>query len=136
MALEWLPDAIAEGPALPESLKAHIAEHGETLRPDLALRDPDTGSVKLLVQVLPPNQGLEKPLKDRHWKASPATRMIELLHASNVRLGLLTNGEQWMLVSAPRGDTTGLASWYASLWGEEPITLRAFKSLLGMHRFF
>jgi hypothetical protein len=134
--LEWLPEAIAEGPALSPDLKATMAEHGETLRPDLALRDPDTGSVKVLVQILPSTQGLEKPLKDHRWKASPATRMIELLHATNVRLGIITNGEQWMLVNAPRGETTGLASWYASLWGEEPITLRAFKSLLGLSRFF
>ena len=36
----------------------------------------------------------------------------------------------------PRGETTGYASWYATLWLEEPITLRAFRSLLGVHRFF
>src|SRR5262249_9075637 len=28
------------------------------------------------------------------------------------------------------------ASWYASLWLEEQITLRAFRTLLGTHRFF
>jgi hypothetical protein len=33
-----------------------------------------------------------------------------------VRLGLLTNGEQWMLVDAPKGETTGFISWYARLW--------------------
>ncbi|MEO8287129.1 MAG: DNA methyltransferase [Chloroflexota bacterium] len=134
--LEWLPEAIAEGPALSPDLKATIAEHGENLRPDIALRDPHTGRVVLLVQILPAGQGLEKPLKDHRWKASPATRMIELLHSTGVRLGLVTNGEQWMLVNAARGETTGLASWYAALWGEEPITLRAFKSLLGLSRFF
>jgi len=29
-----------------------------------------------------------------------------------------------MLVDAPKGETTGYASWYASLWQEEKITLR------------
>ena len=33
--------------------------------------------------------------------------MMELLRATGVRLGLVTNGEQWMLVNAPRGETTG-----------------------------
>ena len=28
--------------------------------------------------------------------------MMELLHATDVRLGLVTNGEQWMLVDARR----------------------------------
>ena len=41
-----------------------------------------------------------------------------------------------MLVDAPKGETTGFASWYATLWLEEPITLRAFRTLLGVHRFF
>jgi hypothetical protein len=48
----------------------------------------------------------------------------------------VTNGERWMLVDAPRGETTGFASWYAALWLEEHITLRAFRSLLSVRRFF
>jgi hypothetical protein len=62
--------------------------------------------------------------------------MMELLHSTEVRLGLVTNGEHWMLVDAPRGETTGFASWYANLWLEEKITLQAFRSLLGVQRFF
>ena len=62
--------------------------------------------------------------------------MMQLLHATGVRLGLVTNGEHWMLVNAPKGETTGYASWYATLWLEEPITLRAFRTLLGADRFF
>ena len=61
---------------------------------------------------------------------------MELLHATGNWLGLVTNGEQWMLVDAPKGETTGFASWFASLWFEEPLTLRAFRTLLGVHRFF
>src|SRR5262249_57685658 len=61
---------------------------------------------------------------------------MELLHAADVPLGLVTNGEQWMLAFAPRGETTGYASWSAGLWLDEPITLRAFHSLLGIARFF
>jgi hypothetical protein len=62
--------------------------------------------------------------------------MMELLHYTGVRLGLLTNGEQWMLVDAPSGETTGFTSWYAGLWFEESLTLRAFRSLLSTYRFF
>ena len=133
-------EVLAEGQDIPQTLKAKILEHGETLRPDVVVRNPEgvpgAGKPRLLVQVYPPEQNLEKPITGRHWKASPATRMMELLHATDVRLGLVTNGEHWMLVDAPRGETTGFASWYATLWLEEPLTLRAFRSLLGVSRFF
>ncbi len=138
--LELPDEVILEGQALLPALEARMAEHGETLRPDLAVANPegfpDEGKARLLVQILPPGQDLEKPLPGPRWKASPATRMTELLHATDVRLGLVTNGERWMLVHAPRGETTGYASWYASLWLEEQITLRAFRSLLSARRFF
>src|SRR5260370_2970244 len=49
---------------------------------------------------------------------------------------MVRNGEQWMLVFAPRGETTGFTSWYGTLWIEEPITLRAFHPLLSIKRFF
>ncbi len=133
-------EVLAEGQAIPESIKATSPEHGETVRPDWMVRNhaeyaPAHGP-RLLVQCYPPGQELEKPVAGRHWKASPATRMMELLHATDLRLGLVTNGEHWMLVHAPRGETTGYASWYAGLWMEEKVTLQAFRSLLGAGRFF
>ncbi|MCG3145312.1 MAG: hypothetical protein HONDAALG_02901 [Gammaproteobacteria bacterium] len=133
-------EVLAEGQSIPETIKATVSEHGEMLRPDIIVRNPADGEPahqpRLLIQVYPADQDLEKPVAERHWKASPATRMMELLHASDVKLGLVTNGERWMLVYAPRGETTGYASWYASLWMEEKITLQAFTSLLGVKRFF
>jgi hypothetical protein len=122
--------------AIPAALQTTIAEFGETLRPDLAVIDPDTQTPRLLVQLLPVSQRLDQSLADHTWKASPATRMMELLHATTVRLGLVTNGEQWLLINAPRGETTGFISWYAQLWLDEPLTLRAWRSLLGVRRFF
>lgn len=133
-------DVILEGQAIPQGLQATVSEHGEILKPDIVVRNPDdnagAGKHRLLVCTLPAGQGLEKLLAGKRWKASPATRMMELLHATEVRLGLVTNGEQWMLVDAPLGETTGFASWYASVWLDEHITLRAFRSLLGARRFF
>ena len=135
--LEFPADVLAEGQVIPQSFKAEIREHGEILRPDLAVLDPgDSTRPRLLIRILPPEQNLDKPLSGMHWKASCSTRMMELLHATNCRLGLVTNGEHWMLVNAPRDETTGYASWYASLWLEEPLTLRAFRSLLSARRFF
>ncbi|MCX6345659.1 MAG: restriction endonuclease [Armatimonadetes bacterium] len=139
-ALELNDDVIKEGQTLPLGLEAHIAEHGITLRPDLAVVNPsgrsDAGKARMLIKVYDQSQGLEKPVSGIHWKASPATSMMELLHSSDIKLGLVTNGEHWMLVHAPRGETTTFASWYSTIWLEEKITLQAFRSLLSAHRFF
>ena len=110
------------------------------MRPDLALLTPqgwpEAGKARLLVQVYPAEQDLEKQVMGKRWKASPETRMMTLLHASDVRLGLVTNGEWWMLVSAKRGETTSFASWFAEMWLEERVTFQAFRSLLHLGRFF
>ena len=138
--LEWPADFIAEGQSIPAGLEATQPHYGETLRPDLVLRRPQGGEAdttpQLLVVTYPPAQHLEKPVAGKVWKASPATRMTELLHATGVPLGLVTNGEHWMLVYAPRGETSGFASWYADIWMQEPVTLRAFHSVLHLRRFF
>jgi DNA-binding protein H-NS len=139
-ALSYPQQLLAEGQSLPPGLTATMAEYGETLCPELALLGPLGGELagkpQLLIGIFSAEQSLDKPAAGKHWKATPATRMMELLHVADVALGLVTNGEQWMLVFAPRGDTTGFTSWYASLWMDEPITLRAFQSLLSARRFF
>lgn len=138
--LELPEEVLLEGQRIPPGLQITIAEQGEILRPDWVIVNPqgtaNAGTPRLLVQIVPAQQDLEKALAGQRWKASPATRMMELLHAANVRLGLVTNGEHWMLVNAPRGETTGFISWYGTLWLEEHLTLRAFRSLLGVRRFF
>ena len=133
--LEYPPQVLLEGQAIPQSLQAEVAEHREFLRPNFVLKDPNSGQPRMLIQTYPRNQDLTKPVPNLPWKASPDTRMTELLHVTGVRLGLVTNGERWMLVDAPKGETSGYASWYASLWLDEPITVRAFRTLLRLGRF-
>lgn len=133
--LELPEEVMRSGQSLPAGLVVRSEQHGETLRPDWAVVEPDAPNMpRLLVQMVAVGQGLEKVMKGS-W-VSPATKMMELLHATGVRLGLVTNGEQWMLVNAPKGESTGFISWYGGLWLEEPLTLRAFRSLLGVRRFF
>ena len=127
---------LLERQAIPQTLQVEVPEHHELLRPSLVVMDPATKSPRMLVQTYPRWQELTSYVANSSWKASPDTRMTELLHGTGVRLGLVTNGEHWMLVDAPKGETTGYASWYANLWLDEPITLRAFRSLLSAERFF
>lgn len=138
--LGYPAELITEGQSMPAGMEASMPEMGETLRPDYALvgsaGSESVGKPQLLIASYPHTQALDKPVIGKHWKATASTRMMELLHGANVPLGLVSNGEQWMLVYAPRGETTGYTSWYSSLWMDEPITLRAFHSLLGVRRFF
>lgn len=97
--------------------------------------DSDTNP-SLFVSVYPPETDLDKPSVVDTWSASLLERMIAACRFFNVRLGLMTNGERWTLVNAPVGSTSGHTSWYARFWFQEPNTLRAFQSLLGIRRFF
>ncbi len=131
-ATHWL-----SGQSLPPGLEHRLAEHGETLRPSHALIAPGDTLPRLLVQTWPANQKLDKPVAGSRWQvASPQTRMMTLLQATGVPLGLATNGEQWTLVAAKPGQTTTFVTWAAGLWNEEPLTLRALSTLLGARRFF
>ena len=129
-----------EGQSLPPGLQAEVAIAGETLRPDGAVVGPHghplAGQAQVLVRKYPPGQNLDAPVTELRWRASPATRMSELLHATGTPLGLVTNGEQWLLVYARSGETSGFTTWQAGLWLEEPITARAFLALLEPRRLF
>jgi hypothetical protein len=101
------------GSDIPDDIKAELPENGVTLRPDFLLSADGSNHAFLLVTVLGPDMSLNDPTKIGTWIANPAERMVELCRASGVRLGLVTNGEQWMLIDAPIGAVTSQASWYA-----------------------
>ena len=130
-------DILKPASSLADSLAVSFPEHEATIRPSYVVIDARRGHrLLLLVMVYPPDTDLNAPLKGDRWAASPADRMVELCRAHNVRLGLVTNGERWMLIDAPLGGMTTYASWYARLWGQEPITLQAFVNLVGIRRYF
>ena len=133
-----LDDATAAGQAIPPGVEHRVAEHGETLRPDLAVLDRAgaTAWPLLLVTIHEPGQRLDRRLADAAWAASPIDRVAMLCRATGVPLGLTTDGQAWTLVWARPGESTGTCSWDADLWLDEPLTLRAFRTLLGAHRFF
>ena len=119
------------------NLSVSLAEHGVTQAPDLAVIDEQRGNRPLmLIHTHGQDVDLDATLKLDGWAATPADRMVQLCRATGCRLGLVTNGERWMLVDAPVGAVTTFASWYARIWGQEPITLQAFVHLLGIRRFF
>ena len=90
----------------------------------------------MLITTLPAGTKLDERLIESKWSADAVDRMAELCRGTGVRLGLVTNGDLWALVDAPVGGATGVATWDASLWMEERLTLDAFTTLLGVRRFF
>lgn len=148
----WIDEVLARGLELDEdgkadvlkradwcaaNLSAALPEHGVMLAPDLAVIDEQRGNKPLmLIHTYSRDVDLDATLKLVGWAATPADRMVQLCRATGCRLGLMTNGERWMLVDAPVGAVTTFASWYARIWSQEPITLQAFVHLLGIRRFF
>ncbi len=134
-ALEYEDEVLILRERLGDGIIYRAPEHGVEVAPDFAVCGDD-GKPRLLIAIYPPETDLERPLPGDHWPAPAAERMTLLCRANQVRIGLVTNGEQWMLVNAPIGSTSGYASWFARIWWQEPVTLRAFVSLLGVRRCF
>lgn len=146
----WIDEVLSRGLELDEDgrgdvLKrkgwcaAHLTvtqpEHGVSLSPDLAV--VGNGDTPLmLVHAYSQDVDLDATQKLDGWASTPAERMVTLCRATGCRLGLVTNGERWILVDAPVGAVTTFASWYARIWAQEPVTLQAFVHLLGIRRFF
>lgn len=124
------------GASIPADKVVNLHEQQEVLRPSRVLLDED--SAIMLVIELPREQSLDKPwLQERgRWKASPTTKLDRLLRETGVEIGLLTNGESWRLVVASPSETTSWMTWTTQTWNDDPLTLAAFKDLLGESRFF
>lgn len=116
-------------------LTVALPEHGISLSPEFAV--VGNGDTPLmLVHAHSQDVDLDATQKLDGWASRAAERMVRLCRATGCRLGLVTNGERWMLVDAPVGAVTTFASWYARIWAQEPVTLQAFVHLLGIRRFF
>ena len=134
-ALEFDETCIRKGSELPESAKAELPEHGVHLEADIAIVDPSKPDVPLLlISTYEPDTDLDAVFEKDGLAASPADRMVTLSRRTECPIGIVTNGERWMLGHAPSGSIASLTSWYARLWGQERETLRAFVSLLGIRR--
>jgi len=138
--LEWDEDEdgdiLKQGDAIPEDIKFSLVEHNLILKPEFAVYANEDGKPYLLLTSYPANTNLEEVIKGDSWSTSPAERMAQLCRAVGTRLGIVTNGEQWLFIDAPEGGITTYASWYARLWSQEPVTLQAFYSLFNIGTIF
>lgn len=129
--------------AVRDGFCVHFAAQSVTLAPDFVIHDPrepyDPFRARILVSVVPPDQGVERAVKGGAGSETPLSRMIGLVHGNadrGVNLGLLTNGEEWTLVHCAPEATTSHATWLAGLWLDEPLTCQGFVTLLRPRRLF
>lgn len=106
------------GTPLPEELTVALPDLGETLAPDLAVRElnPASGAPpwQLLVRVLDPGESLDEVERGGgQLEASAHGRMERLLRETGVTAGLLSNGFALRLISAPAARAR--AGW-SSAW--------------------
>ena len=99
-------------PPMPTDLEVRLADYGETLRPDFAVRElePKEGasSWQLLVRVVEPGEDFDRVVRaGGQLEASAHGRMERLLRQTGVPAGLLFNGRALRLLSAPRGESSG-----------------------------
>ncbi|MBD7980964.1 Eco57I restriction-modification methylase domain-containing protein [Oerskovia merdavium] len=93
------------------------------------------GVVGALVLAVDPVTSLRQPGVDG-WSAGPIDRMDALLRASQVSIGIVTDGRWWALVSAQDGVMTASGVVDAQTWIEERDTRDAFFELIAPKRFF
>jgi hypothetical protein len=135
-ALEADDQLLKAGKSVPASV-VELPEHDTSIVPELVFVDPTHDGVVLApIHVFPPDTDISASMKFGGLSCPAGDRMSLHLRALSKPFGIVTNGERWMLVHAPTGQVATFASWYARIWGQEPATLRAFASLLGVRRFF
>jgi hypothetical protein len=101
-----------DGCPIPSELEHPLPDYGETLRPDLAVRelDPaDDGSPwQVLVRILEPGDDFDRVVRGNgKLEASAHGRMERLLRETRVPAGILFNGRALRLISTPRGESSG-----------------------------
>ncbi len=125
---------------LAEVLEVQLTDYGETLRPDYAVKDPDSDDLLLLVQTVPLGQALDKndAATESGWKATYQQKFERLLKGTKVPVGILWNGVVLRLVYAPSGESSGHLTFPVEAMTEVPgrLILGALDMLLGADRLF
>jgi N-6 DNA Methylase len=126
---------------MPPELEVPLPEYGETLRPDIAVRElePKDGAPpwQLVVRILDPGEDFDRVARGSGGlEASAHGRVERLLRQTGVPAGLLFNGRALRLVSAPRGESSGWIDFRVADMAQtagRPIST-ALRLLLGQAR--
>ena len=114
-----------------------LPERNAVLSATYALQPDPHQAPWLLIKQLPATQGIDKRSKEAYddGEMTPVDQMVVLLRENRLLMGLVTNGEDWMLIYVPPSEAITYVGWRADMWLEEPITFDAFYHLLHLGRF-
>jgi len=139
--LAWEANDLRDPPA---SLEVALPEYHDTLQPTFVVPEFQPKNAEhpwlMLVQCLPRATDFDtiNVQDERHWQATPQARFERLLRETEVPIGLLFNHTHLRLVYAPRGETSGYATFgvpdMATVAGR-PI-FAALEMLLSAERLF
>jgi hypothetical protein len=104
--------------------------------PDYIIKSNEDLKPQLFLSIQKPKIDLLSAESKDNFNLSVLDRMSMLCRDTGVNLGIVTNGEQWMLIYRLKNEISGHVSWFSHLWFHEPVTLKAFQSLLGIRRSF
>ena len=113
-------ELVPVGDARYSSIEVSLPEYNETLRPTHVVRELEPKDPlhpwMMLIQLLPTGTVLDDAPEsnDRTWHAPPQARLERLLRETHVPIGLLCNATQIRIVYAPRGETSGFATFSVS----------------------
>ncbi len=135
--LEFDAESATPGSAWAGELPS-ISSPDDTARfcPSWIIHSPGSTQPRSFISVVRPDAPLDSAANPDGWIANEIERMTLLCRAYGVRAGIVTNGESWVLVNAPTDSPSGQATWHSRYWFQEPATLKAFQSLLGVRRCF
>jgi hypothetical protein len=149
--LDWRASDLVPVPPrgeLPESmrnLEVVLPHYDETLRPSFAVPHPRPAEGQspwqMLVTQLDGPQPLDEesaPDSGRHWNATPQAKFERLLRETGIPVGLLCNSRALRLVYAPRGESSGYATFPIAEMTQvagRPI-FAALQMLLSQERLF
>ena len=113
-------EPVPPGDARFASIEVPLPEYNETLRPTHVVRELEPKDPQhpwmMLMQLLPSGTALDDVPEshDRTWHAAPQARFERLLRETRVPVGILCNAAQIRIVYAPRGETSGYATFSVS----------------------
>jgi hypothetical protein len=105
--LAWSDDYVIDRSTMPPELGVTV-EEGDKLVPTYALKSADEeGAFAFLVTEALDGTDFDAAYDERRWTASAHQRFERLLRETGLGVGLLTNGRDFRLVYAPKGESAG-----------------------------
>ncbi len=133
--LDWSDEYLLSGEEIPASLRVEL-DGGDVLVPDLAVRSADVDDAFVLLIQQTQRDKLDAASDDKRWSATAHQRFERLLRDTGVGVGLLSNGRDFRLVYAPRGESAGHVTFRLAdmLTVDGRPLLGAFHMLLNQRR--